>query len=123
MAIDHTHVASRRSWVASANDHGTDFPLQNLPLGVFSKAPDGPRCGVAIGDKILDLRTAAARGLLRKPAAEAVLGENLDALFALGRSQVPELRQDVFALLRKTVGSGKGVLVRLDLGGGRRKKK
>lgn len=105
MAIDHTHVASRRSWVASANDRGTDFPLQNLPLGVFSKAPDGPRCGVAIGDKILDLRTAAERGLLRKPAAEAVLGENLDALFALGRRAVTELRHDVFAILDSETGT------------------
>lgn len=46
-----------RSWVASANGHA-DFPLQNLPLGIFSRAGLSPRCGVAIGDSILGLALA-----------------------------------------------------------------
>ena len=58
--------ASLRSWVASAPDH-PDFPIQNLPFGVFSPLAGAPRGGVAIGDEILDLRAlqrgrAAGRG-------------------------------------------------------------
>ena len=44
-----------KSWVESANSTTTDFPLQNLPCGVFSLAKEEPRCGVAIGDLILDV--------------------------------------------------------------------
>ena len=58
-AIDATHDPKLRSWVASANAAGCDFPIQNLPFGTFSRGPrHEPRIGVAIGDKILDLRTA-----------------------------------------------------------------
>ena len=46
-----------RSQVAAANDTGCDFPIQNLPYGVFSNDGHGPRCGVAIGDKVLEART------------------------------------------------------------------
>lgn len=53
-----------RSWVAAANDAGCDFPIQNLPYGVFSVADQPPRCGVAIGDMILDLAECEARGLI-----------------------------------------------------------
>ncbi|RTL60528.1 MAG: fumarylacetoacetase, partial [Hyphomicrobiales bacterium] len=48
--LDETHDASRRSWVASANGH-PDFPLQNLPLGIFAPGGAEPRAGTAIGDK------------------------------------------------------------------------
>lgn len=60
---DSTHLPSLRSWVASANLSGCDFPIQNLPYGTFRKAgtTEAPRVGVAIGDQILDLR---AVGLL-----------------------------------------------------------
>lgn len=54
-----------KSWVASANSPETDFPLNNLPYGVFSTGDDTmPRCGVAIGDMIFDLCKAEADGLL-----------------------------------------------------------
>ncbi len=54
-----THDANflTRSWVASANGHA-DFPLQNLPLGVFSVKGSAPRSGVAIGEHIFDLQAA-----------------------------------------------------------------
>jgi fumarylacetoacetase len=52
------------SWVASANAPGHPFPLNNLPCGVFSVGDDDPRCGVAIGDMILDCRAAEEEGLL-----------------------------------------------------------
>ena len=52
------------SWVASANDATHPFPLNNLPYGVFSTEGDDPRCGVAIGDMILDITAAEAEGLI-----------------------------------------------------------
>ncbi|MDM0052913.1 fumarylacetoacetase [Variovorax sp. J22R115] len=57
--LNATHDPKLRSWVASANEAGSDFPIQNLPFGRFSHSPDStPRIGVAIGDRILDLRKA-----------------------------------------------------------------
>jgi fumarylacetoacetase len=53
-----------RSWVAAANDPTTDFPLNNLPYGLFDPGDGDPRCGVAIGDRVLDLRAAEEAGLL-----------------------------------------------------------
>ena len=53
-----------KSWVDSANTATTDFPLNNLPCGVFSVDNDAPRCGVAIGDFILDVAALEAEGLL-----------------------------------------------------------
>jgi len=52
------------SWVASANTADTDFPLNNLPYGVFSVGENEPRCGVAIGDMILDVTMLEADGVL-----------------------------------------------------------
>ena len=53
-----------KSWVASANTVDHPFPLNNLPYGVFSVGGDDPRCGVAIGDMILDCLAAEEAGLL-----------------------------------------------------------
>ncbi|WP_298849443.1 fumarylacetoacetase [uncultured Ruegeria sp.] len=52
------------SWVQTANDAAHPFPLNNLPYGVFSTEGDEPRCGVAIGDMILDVTAAEAEGLI-----------------------------------------------------------
>lgn len=57
-------MASLRSWVATANEAGCDFPIQNLPYGVFSVGTEAPRCGAAIGDRIVDLAACEAQGLL-----------------------------------------------------------
>ena len=54
-----------KSWVESANSATTDFPLNNLPCGVFSTGDEQPRCGVAIGDFILDISALEAEGLLQ----------------------------------------------------------
>jgi fumarylacetoacetase len=57
--IDATHDPDLTSWVESANDPDTDFPIQNLPFGRFRRADgSGWRIGVAIGDQVLDLRQA-----------------------------------------------------------------
>ncbi len=54
----------KKSWVASANSADHPFPLNNLPYGVFSTETTEPRCGVAIGDMILDVTAAEADGLI-----------------------------------------------------------
>lgn len=98
---DHTHLAARRSFVASANGH-PDFPIQNLPLGVFSPAGGTKRAGVAIGDMILDLDALLAAGLLdgaAEEAAAAATGGALNALLALGAGPRRALRLRLFDLL------------------------
>ena len=53
---DHTHDPELSSWVPGAGDPDTDFPIQNLPFGVFRNARgERSRVGVAIGDQVLDL--------------------------------------------------------------------
>ena len=54
----------KRSWVTSANNANTDFPLNNLPYGVFSTDRLDARCGVAIGDMILDMTLAEEQGII-----------------------------------------------------------
>ena len=100
-AIDETHDASRTSWVESANGHGC-FPIQNLPLGVFSVAGNMPRGGIAIGDMILDLKALAVLPLLQgeaRLAAEAAAGEHLNALLDRGAEGRVALRRAVSDLL------------------------
>jgi len=99
--IDHTHAPGRRSWVTSANQH-PDFPIQNLPLGVFAPPGGAVRGGIAIGDEILDIVAALEHGLFDGPAAkaaEAAAGATLNPLFALGREGRMALRQRVSDIL------------------------
>jgi len=99
LPIDHTHAPGLTSWVASANTPGCDFPIQNLPLGIFSIAGGAPRGGVAIGDQVFDIGLAMAHGLLRGAAAEAASGPSLRPLMAMGRAASAELRHNVSAVL------------------------
>ncbi|MDP2018097.1 MAG: fumarylacetoacetase, partial [Hydrogenophaga sp.] len=57
MELNHTHDPEARSWLESANAPGTDFPIQNLPFGVFRRqgSSEAFRGGVAIGDQVIDL--------------------------------------------------------------------
>ena len=99
--IDETHDARRTSWVRSANGHA-EFPVQNLPLGIFSPTGARPRGGIAIGERILDLAALAASGLLSGDAlaaAQAADAGDLNALLALGAAPRRALRSDVSALL------------------------
>ena len=105
MILDETHDPARISWVASANGHA-DFPIQNLPFGVFSPpggTPGGtPRGGVAIGDRILDLSLAARSDLLSgsaKSAAEAGAGSTLNPLLGLAPAARRSLRHRLSELL------------------------
>jgi len=100
--LDETHNPQRRSWVASANARDTDFPIQNLPFGVFSVAGGPPTGGVAIGDKVLDLARCVELGLFEGEAltaARAAAGPTLNALLALGRGPARALRQRLGELL------------------------
>jgi len=84
--VNPTHDPKLRSWVESANDPAGDFPVQNLPFGVFRRknSHEKPRGGVAIGDQIFDL---AALGLKTGPT--------LNGLAAAGRSQWSALRKEL----------------------------
>lgn len=94
--LDETHDPARTSWVTGADGHA-DFPVQNLPLGVFSPPGAGPRIGVAIGDQILDLASVGA--LLPDAPATALEQSTLNALFALPAADRVALRRRVSALL------------------------
>src|SRR5258708_36865656 len=96
-------IATARSWVASAEQHDTDFPLQNLPFGVFRATARAPRPGIAIGDRILDLAAGAEQGLLSDQAAALVHGCTLDGalnpLLAAGRGALGPPRPPAALLL------------------------
>lgn len=101
---DQTHDPAARSWVAAANVPEADFPIQNLPFGVFRRRgrAEPPRIGVAIGDAILDLAAVLDRGLLEPLDPElraAVQAPTLNQLMALGRPPATRLRHRVFELL------------------------
>ena len=97
-AIDETHDPERVSWVGSANGH-PDFPIQNLPLGVFSVGSKGPRIGVAIGDLVLDLRGLAKAELLDSHWTLALSLGCLNAWFAHGPQDGANLRRRLSELL------------------------
>lgn len=94
--IDETHDSAVMSWVESANGHA-DFPVQNLPLGIFVPPGLPARPGIAIGDMILDLQAARDAGLL----ADGPEGATLNAFLARGAAPRQALRLAVFALLRR----------------------
>ncbi len=102
------------SWVESANDRGTDFPLQNLPFGVFSTRNLDPRIGVAIGDRVLDVHGCAEQGLLRakspslqqactEPTLNQIMSQGRGASAALRARLIEMLRSDAAPEMRKKV--------------------
>jgi fumarylacetoacetase len=99
--IDETHDPARRSFVSAANDPSGEFPIQNLPLGVFSRGKDGkPSAGIAIGDQILDLHAAHRVGLLPADIPERTVADSsLNSLFALGPRSLRTLRKTISAAL------------------------
>lgn len=90
-----------KSWVESANLSGSDFPLENLPYGVFRHV-EQTRIGIAIGDQILDLRACARVGLLSELSPETLSAcseESLNRLMSLGPEVWSELRSRITTLL------------------------
>src|SRR5690606_41303367 len=101
--VNATHDPARRSWVESANAPDGDFPIQNLPFGVFD-AGEGPRGGVALGDRIVDLARLSEAGVLGAAAAEAARsasGYSLAPLLACDRAAVSALRAEPADRFRK----------------------
>ena len=103
--IDETHDPQLTSWVESANRPGCDFPLQNLPFAVFRSAGSREplRCGVGIGEAILDLTALGPAAPPEGAAAEAIAAcaaPALNALMALGPQAWQALRQWLSRLLR-----------------------
>ncbi len=101
MPLNETHKPELSSWVASANASGTDFPIQNLPYGVFKRAGSAEafRVGVAIGDQILDLTAVHQTGALGSDvdagthaALRACCAPTLNAFMALGANDWSALR-------------------------------
>ena len=104
--LNETHDPSLRSWVESANVDGTDFPIQNLPFGVFRRAGTNEsfRGGVAIGDRVLDLAAVRIARAIRSTAAANALrnasGPTLNALMAMGPEACSALRLALSRALR-----------------------
>jgi len=103
--LDATHDAAARSWVESANAAGCEFPVQNLPYGRFRRAghDEAWRIGVAIGDQILDLARAAARGRWDTPlrvSLDALAHGDLNRFMARPAAERRALRAALFGALR-----------------------
>ncbi|HTK81657.1 MAG TPA: fumarylacetoacetase [Bacteroidota bacterium] len=101
-----THDSHLKSWVASANEPSSDFPIQNLPFGIFKRTKSGEskRVGVAIGDRILDVSACVRNGLFTgtaKAASEACCSPSLNLLMSLGRTHWSALRQALSEILRE----------------------
>ncbi len=111
-----------RAWLDSANDPETAFPLNNLALGVFAPQAGAPaRCGVALGDRIVDVQALEAAGLLRLPggplldravwnpvmeagpAIWAALREQLSALLAEGAPRRDEVAPHLWPMAEATL--------------------
>lgn len=92
--------APARSWILSANAGGCDFPVQNLPYGVFQPGAEPARCGVAIGDFIVDLGVLEAVGLIDAGPRAPVFGEpGLNAFMSRGGTVWRAVRARLIALL------------------------
>lgn len=103
MNLNETHDPKRKSFVESANAADADFPIQNLPFCVFSRAGESLRGGVAIGDQLVDLSAALRAGLFSgaaEKAAQAASGPSLNALMTLGNGAASTLRACLSDLLR-----------------------
>ena len=107
LILDETHEPETQSWVESANAAHNDFPIQNLPFGVFRRpgSSDEAKVGVAIGDHILDLSRLQGEGLLSdesvQVAAIACSSNSLNSLMALGAGPRLALRRRLHAMLRE----------------------
>ncbi|WP_428487172.1 fumarylacetoacetase [Rhodopila sp.] len=103
--IDATHDPGRTSWVETANGH-TNFPIQNLPIGIFSPPGGSARGGVAIGDQILDITAALEAELFKgavRDSAEAASGTTLNKLLAASPLARQALRQRLSDVLSDPV--------------------
>ncbi len=96
--IDQTHAADLSSWVESANQPDSDFPIQNLPYCRF-QTERGVYLGVGIGDQIVNLTAAAAVGLFDQQLANRLQAETLNSVMSLPVTDRIALRQRISQLL------------------------
>ena len=82
--LNETHDPALRSWLPAAHTPGGDFPIQNLPFGIFRRGTEAPRGGVAIGDQIFDLAAIGVK-----------TGTTLNGIAALGRPGWKKLRKEL----------------------------
>ena len=104
-ALNETHDPQLQSWVASANDGQTDFPIQNLPFAIFRRqgSNEAFRGGVAIGDQIVDLAAAVRAGVFTGDAleaAQAAAESTLNHLMGLGPQRLSHLRKQLSKALQ-----------------------
>lgn len=118
--LNRTHDPSAASWVPDANEANGDFPIQNLPYGVFRRNNrEAFRAGIAIGAHVLDLKALQATGLLNGLALRAAnecLNSTLNRFMALGAPAWQALRHSTFDLLHvaakpETVDAVRGCLI------------
>ncbi|MFZ2995863.1 fumarylacetoacetase [Sphingobium sp.] len=95
---DETHDPARTSWVEGTDTH-PDFPIQNLPLGLFAPAGQEARIGIAIGAMILDLRACVAAGLLEADIHRPCQSDSVNSLLGLASGHRRALRRRISALL------------------------
>ncbi|MGD9590244.1 MAG: fumarylacetoacetase [Pyrinomonadaceae bacterium] len=93
--INETHDPNLQSWVESANDPNTDFPIQNLPFCQFEGFDTGEHfnVGVPIGDQMLAMPALRNRGLFKGSEAEedfqnAFEGNDLEDLLYMGAGKI-----------------------------------
>ena len=105
--LNETHDATLQSWVSSANSGNTDFPIQNLPYGVFRRVggKEQFRIGIAIGDQILDLNLANKQGVFSRlqntQFDHAMLSSSLNLFMDLGPAAWSALRLTLSRALRE----------------------
>jgi len=105
--LDETHDPKAQSWIESANVAGSDFPVQNLPFGVFRRRDAGAEAGVgiAIGDRIVDVAGMRSEGLFAEEglgfAPNACASDSLNSLMTLGAGPRRALRRRLHAILRQ----------------------
>ncbi|OKL44309.1 fumarylacetoacetase [Pseudovibrio exalbescens] len=90
-----------KSWVESANQSDSHFPIQNLPYGVFSVDGHAPRCGVALGEFVIDLSELEEAGLVSAGGSEHVFNQPaLNEFMALGKPAWDQVRDRLVALFK-----------------------
>ncbi|KZK88434.1 Fumarylacetoacetate (FAA) hydrolase family protein [Pseudovibrio sp. Ad46] len=90
------------SWIESANAPHCHFPIQNLPYGVFAKNGEEPRCGVAIGDMVVDMAALESAGLLKAGGTTTVFNKpTLNDFMGLGKTSWDSIREQLTSLFAK----------------------
>ena len=111
--MNDTHDPTRTSWIVAANAEDSDFPIQNLPFGVFSRSGDSERSvGVAIGDQIVDIKQCTNANLwsgAAREVAELCAAPTMNALLEVPRASLSEFRSRLSELLTGSATEGGGI--------------